>query len=75
VPVTTKNVFFVWPKIFEGNQFQVRKLVKDNGYKLYEKTEIDDIYVSKKFLKSLGKWSKKVNIVKLFKEDPLKKLD
>ena len=35
--------------IFEGNRFQMRKLLKDNGYKLHKSTGIDEIYVKRKF--------------------------
>ena len=36
-------------EIFEGNTFQIRKLMKDNGYKLYKSAVIDDIYIKRKF--------------------------
>ena len=36
-------------EIFEGNRFQIRKLLKDNGYKISQGTDIDDIYIKRKF--------------------------
>ena len=35
--------------IFEGNHFQIRKLMKDNGYKQHQASEIDVIYVKRKW--------------------------
>jgi hypothetical protein len=36
-------------KIFDGNRFQIRKLMKDNGYKISQSTDIDDIYIKRNF--------------------------
>jgi hypothetical protein len=35
--------------IFEGNYFQVRKMLKENGYKVFKGTDFDEIYVKRKF--------------------------
>ena len=35
--------------IFEGNRFQVRKFLKENGYKVHSSTDLDEIYVKRKF--------------------------
>jgi hypothetical protein len=36
-------------KIFDGNRFQIRKLMKENGYKISQSTDIDDIYIKRIF--------------------------
>ena len=35
--------------IFEGNQFQIRKLLKDNGYNQHQGSNIDEIYARRKW--------------------------
>jgi hypothetical protein len=36
-------------EIFLGNNYQLRQLMSDNGYKKYKGTTIDDVYVKRKF--------------------------
>ena len=36
-------------EIFEGNRFEIRKLLKDNGYKIGQGTDLDEIYIKRKF--------------------------
>ena len=42
-------------KIFKGNQFEIRKMMTDNGYKLYKEATIDYIFAKRSFLKKLPK--------------------
>ena len=42
-------------KIFEGNKFEIRKMMNNNGYKLYKDGAIDFIFAKKSFLKKLSK--------------------
>lgn len=49
--------------IFEGNHFQIRKMLKENGYKVFKGTDFDEIYVKRKFWLLFNLVLNKINLL------------